>query len=171
MSWTSETRMNRKISALLKRAGLRWPLAARAIPGQLPALETFEDCILLKNQWEPNKQHVKISDLPDKTGFECFINHVHLPFDGTTETLISCLEYAATLQDALMLLTQDRQFRVIVSLSEDDEFPKSACTVRFHQIRPGENWIVEDLEGYKSEAILVFDVPRLYEPSKLRSAH
>jgi hypothetical protein len=131
---------------------------AHAIPTQLPILEIFEDCVLLKDQFEPNG-HVKITDCFDKTGFECFINHVHLPFDGTDESLISCLEHASTLQEALMPLTGDRQFRVIVSLSEDDEFPKSACTVRFHQIRRGENWIADDLEGSKSEAILLFDVP------------
>jgi hypothetical protein len=152
------------MSALLQKAGLRWPLVARAIPGQLPTLEIFEDCVLLKDQWAPNRQHVKITDLPDRTGFECFINHVHLPFEGTNETLIPCLEYAAALQEALMPLTQDRQFRVIVSLSQDDAFPKSACTVRFHQIRPGENWISEDLEGNKSEAILIFDVSSSQPP-------
>jgi hypothetical protein len=153
--------MNHKMSALLQRAGLRWPVVAHAIPGQLPALEIFTDCVLLKNEWEPNK-HVKITDCFDKTGFECFINHVHLPFAGTNESLISCLEYAATLQEALMPLTQDRQFRVIVSLPEDDD-----CTVRFHQIRPGEETMSEDIEGYKSEAILVFDVASSRQPLTL----
>jgi hypothetical protein len=141
------------MSALLKRAGLGWPLPARANPGQVPTLEIFEDCVLLKEHWDP-KKHVQITDFPDKTGFECSANHVHLPFVGTNESLISCLEYAATLQEALSPFTQDRRFRVIVALPEDDD-----CTVRFHQIRPGENWIADDLEGYKSEAILVFDVP------------
>jgi hypothetical protein len=61
-----------------------------------------------------------------------------------------------------MPLTQDRQFRVIVALPEDDD-----CTVRFHQIRPGENWSAEDLEGYKSEAILVFDVASSRQPLSL----
>jgi hypothetical protein len=159
--------MNHKMFALLQSAGLRWPLVARANAGKLSTLEIFEDCVLLGNQWEPNQQHLKIADLPDKTGFECFINHVHLPFDGTNESLISCLEYAATLQEALTPLTGDRQFRVIVSLSEVDDFPESACTVRFHQIRPGEDWIAEDLEGYKSEAILVFDVRSSRQPSSL----
>lgn len=157
MSWNEGTRMNSKMSALLQRAGLRWPVVIHAAPGQLPTLEIFEDCVLLKNQWELNK-HVQITDRFDKTDFECFINHVHLAFDGTNETLLPCLEYAATLQEVLMPLTRDRQFRVIVSLSQDDAFPKSACTVRFHQIRPDENSMAEDLEGYKSEAILVFDV-------------
>ena len=151
--------MNGKMSALLQRAGLRWPVAAHVVPVQLPTLEMFEDCVLLKSEWERNR-HVKITNLPDKTGFECFINHIHLPFAGTNESLISCLDYAATLQEALMPVTQDRQFRVIVSLSEDDR----ACSVRFLQIRPGENSMSEDLEGYKSEAILVFDVPSWRQP-------
>jgi hypothetical protein len=146
------------MSALLQEAGLRWPLV-RAVPSQLPTLEIFEDCVLLKEQWAPNRHHVKIADFPDRTGFECFINHVHFPFDGTNETITPCLGYAAALQEALMSLTEDRQFRVIVSLSEDDAFPKYAGTVRFHQIRLGENWVDDDLEGYKSEATLVFDVP------------
>jgi hypothetical protein len=91
-----QPRMNGKMAALLQKASLRWPLVARALPTQLPTFEIFEDCVLLKNQWEPNK-HVKITDCFDETGFECFINHVHLPFAGTKESLISCLEYAATL--------------------------------------------------------------------------
>ena len=157
--------MNDKMADLLQRAGLQ-PLVVHAIPGQLPALEIFEDSVLLKGQWDPNK-HVKPADCFDKTGFECFINHVHLPFDGTNETLAPCLEYAATLQEALTPHTQERQFRVIVSLSEDEAFPESACTVRFHQIRPGEHSIAEDLERYKSEAILVFDVPNLRQELSL----
>jgi hypothetical protein len=159
MSWNNGTRMNRKMSALLEKANLRWPVESLVVPDKLEILEIFEDCVLLKKNWEPNKNHVKIADYPDKTGFECFINHDHLPFTGTNESLISCLEYAAVLQRALMPLTQDRRFRVMVSLSENDEFPKSACTVRFHQIRPGEDSMSDDLEGYESEAILVFDVP------------
>jgi hypothetical protein len=147
------------MSALLQEAGLQWPFAARDVPSQLPALEIVEDCVLLKDQWEPNKGHVKIADHFDETGFECFVNHVHLPFDETGKTLTRCLEYAATLEDALMPLTTNRRFRVVVSLSDDGEFPKSACTVRFHQIRTGQNWILEDLEEYESDAILVFDVP------------
>jgi hypothetical protein len=160
--WVRQPRMNNKMSALLQRAGLRWPLVACAIPAQLPTLEILEDCVLLKEHWEPNK-HVKITDCFDRTGFECFVNHVHLPFAGTNESLVSCLKHAATLQEALMPLTPDRQFRVIVGLREDDR----DCTVRFHQIRPGEDWIAEDLEGYKSEAILVFDVPSSRQPLPL----
>ncbi len=151
-------KMNRKMSSLLQKGAVRWPTPLTAIPSELPRLEIVHDCALLASEYERNK-HVKVADFPDKTGFENFINHVHLPFAGTNDSLISCLEYAATLQAALMPLTHERQFRVIVSLSDDAPSARFACTVRFHQIRPGESWISENLEGYESEAILVFDVP------------
>jgi hypothetical protein len=144
---------NRNMSALLQRAGLQWPLTTGATATRPLSLELVSDCVLLKSESERNK-HLKVSDFPDRTGFECFVNHVHLPFTGSNESLTSCLRYAATVQEALIPFTRDRHFRVIVTLPDDDD-----CTVRFHQIRPGENWITEELEGYKSEAILVFDVP------------
>ncbi len=151
--------MNGRMSDLLQKTSLRWPLERRYTLGELPSLEIFEECVLLKDPWVTNKPHAKITSYSDKTEFECFINHVHLPFDGTSETLTSCLGYAASLQEVVMPLTPDRQFRVIISLQEDDASPKSACTVRFHRIRPGENSMPEDLEEHKSEAILIFEIP------------
>jgi hypothetical protein len=151
-------KMNNKMSDLLQKGALEWPLAAEASTGDLPRVEIVYDCVLLKSEYERNK-HVKIADFPDKTGFESFINHVHLSYPRTNESLISCLKYATTLKDALIPLTHDRRFRVIVSLSQDAPSDRFGCTVRFHQIRSDENWISEDLEGYESEAILVFDVP------------
>ena len=53
-----------------------------------------------------------------------------------------------------MPLTKEREFRVILSLSEDD----GDCTVRFHQIRPGETSSSDNLKDYESEALLIFDV-------------
>lgn len=91
--------MNSKMSALLNRTGLRWPVSASV--EDFPELEAAHGCVLLKSQWQPNKQHVKIEDFPDKTGFECFINHVHFPFAGTKESLMSLLAYGAALTRSL----------------------------------------------------------------------
>lgn len=150
--------MNSRMSTLMQRLGVQWPLGADANAAEIPRLELVQDCVLLKDEFERNR-HVKVSGLPDKTGFECFLNHVHFCFTGTRESFVSCLGYAAALQEALMPLAQSRRFRVIVGISEDDCSPSFNCTVRFHQIRPGEVWLSEDLEGYESEAILFFDVP------------
>src|SRR5713101_6442900 len=49
-----------------------------------------QDCVLLKKEAEQNAP-VNLRDFPDRTGFEAFVNHVHLPFDGTTESLQFCI--------------------------------------------------------------------------------
>jgi hypothetical protein len=147
-----KTNMNHKMASLLRRESFDWPPSWQALTGELPGLENVDDCVCLRTEYGRNR-HAKIADFPDKTGFECFINHIHLPFAGTRGSLVSCLDYVARLQAALASDPRQRNFRVIVSISNCD------CTVRFHQIRPGESWISENLEGYESEAILVLDVP------------
>jgi hypothetical protein len=153
----SRPRMNRRMSALLQNAGVFWPIMVPSL-AEVPAMDIVDDCVLLRSQWETNR-HLKVKDFHDKTGFECFINHVQPTFTGTSESLISCLEYATMVRQTLMPMMEVRRFRVIVSLSEDD----SDCTIRFHQIRSGETFMAQDLEGYKCEAIMVFDIPSALE--------
>jgi hypothetical protein len=126
--------MNSHMSALLQKAAIQWPIVAEPIQQESLKLEVVHGCTVIKGEFDRNK-HVKIAEFPDKTGFECFINHVHLPFAGTRESLISCLQYATALHKALAPFAQDRQFRIIVAISDD------GCSVRFHEIRPGENWL------------------------------
>jgi hypothetical protein len=151
-------KMNGEMSVLMERLAVHWPLKTDAVATNIPELELFEDCVLLRNDFERNR-HVKISDLLDKTGFECFINHIHLPFRSTTESLVSCLAHAVSIEKALIPLAQNRRFRVIVGISVDDSSSERNCTIRFHQIRSGEGWVADNLEGYESDAVLVFDVP------------
>ena len=138
------------MSALLRQADISVPFvddpALKTL--SIPALSEVGEFVLLKNNYGANK-HVKPADHEDKTGYECFINHIHLPFDGTGASLKSCLSYAIALQNGLARLAKNRSFQVIVSVSDHE------CTVRFHQLRKGENWVAEDLEGYTEEAVLL----------------
>jgi hypothetical protein len=151
-------KINRQMSALLQRFGLKWPLTGAITKEVSPSLVLAEGCVLLKRDYEGNR-HVKITDFPDKTGFEHFINHVHFPFTQTKESLLSSLGYAESLRKSLLPLAEDRRLRVFLSISQDDRSPKFTCTVSFYTIRQGEILITDDLEEYESEAILVFDVP------------
>ena len=142
-------RMNQRMSALLRQADISVPFvddpALRTL--STPALSEVGEFVLLKNQYEANK-HVSPADFPDKTGFESFINHVNRPFDGTAVSLKSCLSYAIALRKALARIAKNRSFQVIVSVDDHE------CTIRFHQLRQGESWVAEDLEGYTEEAVL-----------------
>jgi hypothetical protein len=145
-------KMNQRVSALLRQADIPVPFvddpALRTL--SMPALSEVGEFVLLKNNYEANR-HVKPADHEDKTGFECFINHVHLPFDGTAASLKSCLSHAIALQKGLARIAKNRSFQVIVAVEDH------GCTVRFHQLRKGEAWIAEDLEGYADDAVLLLE--------------
>jgi hypothetical protein len=107
-----------------------------------------DDCVLLKDEVERNR-HLKLKDFPDRTGFEASMNHIHLPFDGSAEGLQSCISFATRLRDDLSVFSPPRRFAVILSVSAQ------GCVVRFHQIRPEEHWIRDDLDSYRDEGLLV----------------
>lgn len=144
--------MNQRMSALLRQADIPLPFVDDPALNTLsvPALSHVGEFVLLTNQYDANK-HVNPADFPDKTGFECFVNHVHLPFDGTGASLRSCLSYAIALQKGLSRIVKNPSFLVIASVNDD------WCTVRFHQLRQNEAWIAEDLEGYTEEAVLLLE--------------
>jgi hypothetical protein len=162
--------MNSKMSEMLRAANITTPFAHSGSLGTLTphSFTVVEGSLLLKDEYEKAK-HVKLGDFPDRTGFECFVNHVHLPYDGSRESLQSCLCYVTALQKGLTQFGEGRPFLVILSVSDGD------CVVRFHQRRPPESWLADDLEGYAEEAILVLPVegPRSVQnvgrPGGLRS--
>ena len=84
------------------------------------------------------------NDQQDDTGYECFINHVHV------KTLAQALEFARRLKSALAQHFSD-DFVVIAG------FDGHEATVRFHKHRPGQAWIDDDLESYLDEGIAVLD--------------
>ena len=80
----------------------------------------------------------------DATGYECFINHIHV------KSLVEALEFARRLKSALAEYSTDA-FVVIVS------FDGREATVRFHKHRLGQAWLNDNLEGYVEEGIAVLD--------------
>lgn len=143
-------KMNQRMSALLRQAHIPVPFVDDPALNTLsiPALSEVGEFVLLKNNYEANRR-VKPADHKDQTGFECSINHVHLPFDGTDASLKSCLSYAIALHKGLTRIAKSRSFQVIVAVED------RGCTVRFHRLRQGEAWIAEDLEGYADDAVLL----------------
>jgi hypothetical protein len=146
-------RMNARMSETLKKASITVPFAGPLLSdiGASPSLVVVDGSLLLREEYEKAK-HVKPDDFSDRTGFECFVNHVHFPYDGSRASLQSCLKFATALQKGLTEFGEGRRFLVIVSVSAD------SCVVRFHQCRPNENWVADDLEGYSEEAILILPV-------------
>jgi hypothetical protein len=143
--------MNAKMSDLMRRLKITYasdgwisPLGSRPFD-----FATIDGSVLLKSEYDGSR-HITLSQFPDRTGYEAFVNHFHLPFDGTRESLLLCLASANSIQEGLARLADARRFQVVVSVSDD-------CTVRFYEIRPGENWLADEIESYAEEAILVLE--------------
>ena len=101
----------------------------------------------------------------DLTDMECTINHIHImnylsPYDSpihiAVDSLIESIAYIKELKEILQNEFPEIPFRII--LSNEWEDPRR-CTIRFHRIRDDEpQWIkIDDLEGFREEAILVID--------------
>ena len=115
--------------------------------------------------------HQKENGIDDETGFECSLSEVHI--EDFVDSSISASElarigcaYAMYLRRALVGSSVSGQFRIIVDVQQaDTELDVGkVCVVRFHRIRPGQPWLVDDLESYKENALWVFDFDKPLEP-------
>jgi len=145
--------MNSRMVELLRQRRISLPLDTiytTANSEFLPLVEVGGS-VLIKREFDRNK-HLKLAGFQDRTGYEAFVNHVHFPLDDHRESLLKCLTYASNLQRELTAISAGRRFLIILSAEGTNS------TVRFHQVRPNENWLSDDLEGYKEEAILLLPV-------------
>lgn len=120
----------------------------------IPKFVKVHDTILLKTQKKLTK--VSIDAFPDLTGYECFVNHVHIEdyiesVCSQKELFKQGLSFATMLANELKLSFPNKPFWVILSVN------KSSCNVRFHQLRKDERWLADNIEEYTKEAIMVLE--------------
>jgi hypothetical protein len=109
-----------------------------------------DNCYLIKSLYE-NRGPVTVADLQDETGFECYVNHIHLDDYAFDERLLAALRVASVIENRWMQSQyRDLPLRQIISL--DDE----SCVYRFHVRRNGQNWLAADLGKYE-ELLIVID--------------
>ena len=121
-----------------------------------PGFAEVNDSVLLRSQKKLAKR-VGPDNFPDLTGYENFVNHVHIEdyFEDavdSNELLKQGLAFAHKTVEKLHSSFPGKQFKVIVAINE------SGCSVRFHQAREGENWLSDDIEKYQ-DSILVLETP------------
>lgn len=103
-------------------------------------------------------ENVKPENFPDLTGFECFVNHIHVEDQVNRSELDQAallkqgLAFALAAENRLRSTLPSKAFKVIVALTA------RGCGVRFHSVRSGEEWLASDLDGYSKEAILVLEI-------------
>lgn len=94
--------------------------------------------------------NVTASDFPDKTGYECFVNSIHIDDFVESEYLIHACLFVEACFDVWRQKGHEVNIRAIISSDE------SGAVVKIHVVREGESWVSQDLEKYE-DAILVAD--------------
>lgn len=133
----------------------------RALPQKLLALLHAgfieeEGCVFFSRLKEAAQ--VQRLDFPDRTAYECFVNHVHvedyLENGGLPpiELLGRGMAFAHELADRLRRLHGTKHFRIIVASDGG-----VSCTVRFHTLRREEEWVGKSFNGFKEEAIAIME--------------
>lgn len=91
-------------------------------------------------------------DLIDRTGNECFFNKISLDTNfNSLESLdlLKCgISASFELYIKLVQTFKGERFNVIFSYNND------GASLRFHKDRNDENWLADDLDKYKKDAIL-----------------
>jgi hypothetical protein len=128
-----------------------------------PIFVEVEDCVLIKDENEDIKElnmNLITKAYGDKTGFEASNNHIHISqyVDDGYRSPIKELKLAMYILDAwkIKLKTDFPEYKFHLILSYDGK----ESTLRFHKYREDEGFwlIIDDLDGYEEEAILILEI-------------
>ena len=144
-------RMNLTMKGLLDDLGSKPP---PSLPAELSAVtnEGFViqgACSFLRVLCEHRGNAIP-SMFPDETGYECFINNIHIDAHSN-EPLPLAMVFADEVGKAWVSSGSRNSLRVIVSCND------TGCVVRCHVVRPQQSWHDENLEAYKHDAVWVND--------------
>jgi hypothetical protein len=151
---------NREMAILWNEIGRENLDTPKVLPQRLLALLNAgfleeEQCIFLSalRRIVP----VKRLNFPDRTSYECHVNHIHieeyLENGGLPPLeLLGCgIALARELKARLLALYARRNFRIIVALRG------ASCTVRFHTVRSEQEWVDKDQLGDGGDAVAILE--------------
>ena len=139
--------MNSAMSALIARCN---PSTAELSPALTKVVEEGVFCqqnlVLLASQSRLVQSSVQ-EELGDETGYECFVNDLHLEDVLGPSTECSQLEQALAFGRELARIWvnagKDGSLLFIIAGNEGE------INIRFHRVRVGQAWLADDLETYR----------------------
>lgn len=132
----------------------------RKIPNKLNCLikDGFievDKCYFISSQYK-NNTNVTLKNFQDKTGYECFINSIHIDDFVQSNHLVNSLIFVNSLFEKWNLRKEKTKIKAIIIADN------MGVLVKIHTIRDGESWIDENIEEYE-EAILTADSSDILE--------
>ena len=150
--------LNSQMASVLRRVGTEHR------PELSPGLNNILQSGLVENKGclclaavSNSLDHVDVSDFGDLTGMECFANKIDIGRTvgsklGLQDPILQGIQYTYELCKLLREFDTSERFELILSCTEMPDLAHVVCT--FHRIREEEQWLLDDLETYQSEALL-----------------
>jgi hypothetical protein len=107
------------------------------------------DCYFLDTLFNQQK-HIKESDFIDKTGYECFINSIHIDDYVENDFFEQTMLFAKYL---IELWNKNNYDKSIVIIIGETDF---GFNLKFHLHREGEQWIsIKDIDRFEESLIVI----------------
>jgi hypothetical protein len=98
----------------------------------------------------PGGTNVKISNFPDNTGYECFMNSLHIEDCDTEVPFAQAMLFVVATFESWNFFHSDLTLMAIVSANDQ------SVVTKFHVRRLREQWLSEDIEDY-DDPVLTLD--------------
>lgn len=112
--------------------------------------EERNGCLILKD-FSKRCENTALELFPDKTGYECFINSLHIEDYSSGDSLDVAIGFVFYVFN----LWGDYYGQSVINaiLAADDE--SDDVVVKFHELRSTESWLADDLEGYSGGVLVI----------------
>jgi hypothetical protein len=115
----------------------------------------FKDGCYLLRGLIPTHTNVGRWDFPDRTGYECTMNHIHIDDHVDSDFLAFGISFVEEVFETWR--TQGYEPELMAIFAVDESGLESGLMIAFHAKRPNEQWLDENLENYREEAVLMVD--------------
>lgn len=86
-----------------------------------------------------HRGNASLTNCHDETGLECFVNKLHIDDDFAK---VEWIDAICVFSELLQLCLDGQSVRVVGTIDD------LSCTVRFHVIRDGQDWLQSGIEEY-----------------------
>lgn len=140
---------NAGMMALLKLVNLETPLAPALMEIAQKGFDSRDECYVLRAlvAKSPNASRLRF---PDCTGYECFVNSLHVEDYDATAPLAQAI---LLLKDVFATWQETVQAKVLIGIVSADEF---SVVVKVHLWRSAEAWLSTNLDTYE-DAVMSFE--------------
>lgn len=141
-------KINNPMRELLKEVDLEVSLnsSLQDIVGH--GFEDKEDCYFMAALFR-GSTNVTRDSFQDATGYECFINSLHIEDYGSEDPLSQAIKFV---EKIFYIWNIHQKNIVLAAIISSDEF---SVVTKFHVKRAGENWINEDVNNYEDPIMFI----------------